>query len=219
MTGWQVITAARRATFCPIAVQLRDEFTGGGALGRVNLTLDRQDGATWHETDIQPTRNPGGIHVYPGLGRSVDPAALPQFRMRLRIVAALYRPLYAATDDGILFDVPTYNDAVPPAVAPLVPETVLMLPGPAYPFARHIRVLRGRILSAGGDPVADAVIDADGVERAMSGPNGGFSLPLRWQAAGAVVNVQVDHPRTGTSATVNFTLPGDLGNNQDITVT
>lgn len=218
MTEWRVITADRRTSFCPVALDLRDEFTGAGVFGAVDLTLELRSGTGWIESGRKPVRNAGGVFLFTGLGRVPDPVALPTIRVRVRIEAQYYRPAFQTTDDGIEFDVPTYNDAVPPAASPLVPEVVLMLPTANYPFGSHIRKIRGRVLDPGGAPLADATIEADGVERAMTGPSGGYTLPLRWQAANASVNVAAAHPRSGLSAAPVFNLPADLTGNHDITV-
>lgn len=218
MTVWRPLPALRRVSFCPVALDLRDEFTGQPAFGPLRLMLDLQEGAGWRETGRMPVRNAGGVHLYTGLGRTLDPAAAPGFRVRVRIEAAYYRPAFRTTDDGLEFDVPTYNDTVPPAVSPLVPEVVLMLPAAAYPFAAHVRRLAGRVIDPAGMPVADATVAADGVERVMTGPDGAFTLPLRWQAPTASVNVAVDHPRSGRAAAQVLVLPGALGANHDITV-
>jgi hypothetical protein len=219
MTHWRVISADRRVSFCPVALDLRDEFTGSGAFGPITLALDLRSGPDWIATDLQPSRNPGGVFLYTGLGRMLDPTALPTFRVRVRIEAAYYRPAFRATDDAIEFDVPTYNDAIPPIASTLVPEVVLMLPTAGYPYGGHVRRLFGRVLDPGGAPVADATVEADGVERVITGVSGAFTLPLRWQTATANVSVAVAHPRSGTSAAQIFTLPADLTGNHDITVT
>jgi hypothetical protein len=219
MTQWRVLEADRRTTYCPIALELRDEFTGGPVIGEVEIELDLQQGALWTPSGRRPVRTPGGLFVFTGLGRAFDPAAMPSFKVRVRISAAYYRPGYRSTVDGLEFDVATYNHAVPPAVTPLMPEIVLMQPGSAYPFGGHLRVLRGRVLDSGGDPVADASVEADGVERVISDDNGAFGLPLRWQLPNAGVAVLVDHPRSGRAAAAAFNLPGDLAGNHDITIT
>jgi hypothetical protein len=219
MTQWRIISAARRVTYCPVALDLRDEFTGRGAFGLTSLALDRQSGPDWIETDLQPSRNSGGVFLYTGLGRMLDPAALPSFRIRVRIEAEYYRPAFRTTDDGIEFDVPTYNDAVPPLVSNLVPEVVLMLPTTGYPFGGHVRRIHGRVLDAGGTPLADATVEADGVERVITDARGAFTLPLRWQTATANVNVTAAHLRSGLSAVRILSLPADLTGNHDIAVT
>ena len=219
MTSWQVITADRHTTYAGVALELRDEFTGRIATGPVSLSLDTQDGAIWRPTNVKPTRNAGGIFLYAGLGRRLDPAITPMFKVRIRIDAAYYRPAFQATDDAIEFDVPTYNHAVPPVISPLVPEVVLMWPTVSYPFAAHIRRIHGRVIDIAGNPLADAQIEADGVERVMTDETGAFALPLRWQAPTAVVNVAVIHARSGLTANRVFDLPADLSGNQDITVT
>ncbi len=219
MTQWRVIETDRRKTFCPIALELRDEFSGGAVIGDVQLSLDLQRGTNWIPIDIAPARTSRGLFVYPGLGRAVDPLALPNFRVRLRVTAAHYRPRYQLNSDGLEFEIATYNDAIPPAVSPLMPEIVLMLPTASYPFGGHIRVLRGRVIDAGNLPVSNASVEADGVERVISDDKGSFTLPLRWQKKTATVAIQVDHPRSGTGAAASFNLPGALVGNHDITVT
>ncbi len=220
MTAWRVISARRRVTRCAVALDLRDEFTGTGAFGRIKLSLDLQSGSNWIKTgNIQPSRNSGGVFLYTGLGRLIDPTVLPTFRVRVRIEADYYRPAFRVIDDAVEFDVPTYNDTVPPLASSLVPDVVLMLPTAGYPFGGHIRRIHGRVLDPGGQPLADATVEADGVERVITGPSGAFTLPLRWQTATANVNVAVDHLRSGHSAAQVFTLPGDLTGNHDITVT
>jgi hypothetical protein len=219
MTEWRVIPGGRRVSFCAVALDLRDEFTGAPAFGPISLDLDLRHGADWVPTAIRPTQNLGGIFLYTGLGRALDPAAVPLFRIRIRISAEYYRPAYQMTDDAIEFDVPSYNDSTPPVLSPLVPVAVLMLPSAGYPFGGHVRRIHGRILDSGGAPLADARVEADSVERVMTGPSGAFALPLRWQAANASVNVVVSYPRSGLSAVRSFTLPADLSGNHDITVT
>jgi hypothetical protein len=218
MIEWRVLEADRRTAYCPIALELRDEYTGGAVIGDVQLALDVKQGAVWAPSERKPTRTAGGVFVFTGLGHAADPAALPSFRVRVRISAAYYRPRYRVTADGLEFDVPTYNDLVPPAPLPPMPEIVLLLPTSSYPFGAHIRVLRGRILDPLGDPVADALVEADGVERVISDAKGGFSLPLRWQGPTALVAVTVDHPRSGLGAAVNFNLPANLTGNNDISI-
>ncbi len=219
MTGWRVLTAARRTDYCPVALELRDEYTGGAIIGGATLALEIEDGPRWRPTHHKPARSPGGLYLFTGLGRNVAPAALPQFRVRVTVAAEYYRPLYLLTDDALEFDVGTYNDQVEPAVFPIMPRVVLMLPTAGYRYAGHVRALHGRVLDSGGDPVANAEVTADGVERVMTGPSGSFSVPLRWQDPAAVVAVAVQHPRSGRSANANFTLPADLAGNQDLTIT
>lgn len=158
MTEWRVLEAGRRTDYCPVALELRDEFTGGPMIGEARIALEVKHGLDWMPSDRQPTRTPAGLHVYMGLGRAADPAALPSYRVRVRVTAAYYRPRYRTTADGVEFDVGSYNDGVAPVPMPLMPEIVLMLPTSSYPFAGHVRVLRGRVLDPFGDPVADALI-------------------------------------------------------------
>lgn len=219
MTDWRVLTAARRTDYCPIALDLRDEFTGEPIKGKAEITLEIQDGANWIASQRAPRRNGSGLYVYTGFGRAADPAALPQFRVRVRASAPYYRPLYQLSDDAIEFDVGTYNDATPPAISSVQPRIVLMLPSAGYRYAGHIRTINGRVLDGGGAPVADAEVSADGVERVMTGPDGGFAVPLRWQDPAATVAIAVQHPRSGLSASTNLTLPTALTGNHDLIIT
>lgn len=219
MSGWRVLTAERRQMWCPVALALRDEFTGGTALGKPLFTLERQAGTRWLPTDLTPVMTSGGIYAWPGLGRSSDPAALPLSRVRITITLDAQVPFYRVTDDALEFDVPAWNDNHDPALSPIMPQTVLLAPGPAYPFSRNVRVLRGRVLDTGGQPVRDALLVADGLERAITDASGAYSLALRWQAPSGPVQVAVSHPRSGRSALVNAALPADLAASFDITVT
>ncbi len=219
MTGWRVIDTARRTDYCPIALDLRDEFTGGPIRGEAQLSLEIQDGANWIPATKGARRNGSGLYVFTGLGRAADPAALPQFRVRVQVSAPYYRPLYRLTDDAIEFDVGSYNDAAPPVVSSIQPRVVLMLPTAGYRYAGHIRTIKGRVLDAGGAPVADAEVAADGVERVITGPDGGFSVPLRWQDPNANVAIAVQHPRSGRTAAANLTLPAALTGNHDLIIT
>jgi hypothetical protein len=218
MTTWRVLHADRRVDFCPIALDLRDEFTGDGILVPAAFTLEVQHGAVWIARPSRPVRGQSGTYLFTGLGRSADPAALPQFRVRVTVSAPGYRPLYRLTDDALEFDIGAYNDQAPPAISPIMPQQVLMLPSAGYRYAGHIRTLKGRVLDLGGDPVADAEVSADGVERVMTDESGGFAVPLRWQDPAAVVAVSVQHPRSGLGAAANFNLPADLVGNHDLTI-
>ena len=218
MTDWRVLSSARRTSYCPVALLLRDDFTGGGAISPPQLWLERKVGAAWLPTGIAAVRTSGSIYGWPGLGRAIDPATAPAADVRVRIQLAHQIPLYRATVDGLEFTVPPYNDANPPTSSPVMPQLVLLEPGPSYPFTPAMRVLRGRVLDPGGRPVLDALVAADGTERAMTGPGGGFSLPLRWQAPSGGVTIDVTHPRSGMAASTSATLPADLAQSFDITV-
>lgn len=219
MTGWRIIPSARRVDYCPIALDLRDEFTGGAIRVEASVRLETQDGARWLAARQGPRRNPSGLYVFTGLGRTANPAALPQFRVRVIVEAPYYRPLYRLTDDAIEFDIGAYNDTVPPVISPILPQVVLMLPTAGYRYAGHIRTIKGRVLDTGGAPVADAEVAADGVERVMTGPDGGFAVPLRWQDPAAIVALAVQHPRSGRTAAASLALPAALTGNHDLTIT
>lgn len=215
---WQPVAGTRRVAFAPIGLDLRDDFGGGSLPDPVTLRMELQSGATWIATKQAPVRTSQGVFVYTGLGRALDPLAVPQFRVRIFIEAPHHRPAFQAATDAIEFDVPTYNDTTPPNVSPLMPETVIMLPTAGYPFGGHVRTIRGRVLDNTGAPLANAVIEADGVERVMTDETGGYTLPLRWQAPNAQVQVDATHSRTGTAGQRMLQLPAALNGSQDITV-
>ena len=219
MIQWRRVSDTPFVTHCPIALRLLDEFTGRPPSGKVSLELDIQNGAGWRPTEIRNTITPGGLFTYPGLGRSADPAADPMRRYRVRISADHYRPVYRVNSDGLEFNVPSYHDTAPPPPNPTMPQTILLLPTANYPFPAYLRVMHGRVRDAGNQPLADALVSANGLERVLTDSNGAFSLPLRWQAPNAVVTVVAQHMRTGLDNTVNLPLPAALSSNQEIVVT
>lgn len=218
MTLWRPTDDVPAILHCPIALEMLDDFTGWSAIGSLQLTLEFQDGPSWRPSDLESVRTDGGLYAYPGLGRHADPAAAPSFRVRILVTAANYRPEYGATLDGLEYDVPTYNDTVPPAFLNIMPESVVLLPASNYPYPPHVRVLRGTVRNSGtGDPLADARVST-GLERALTDERGAFSLPLRWQPTHALINVLAEHPRTGLTNSVSLQLPDVLGSNQEILV-
>ncbi len=218
MISWRPGREPPAILHCPIALKPLDEFTGGSPVGPVELVLDFQDGAAWRPSDVRPVRTEGGLYAYPGLGRHADPVANPSFRVRIRVSAENYRPAYAVTDDGLEYDVPTWNDTVPPSFVNLMPESVLLHPASHYRYPHHVRVLRGTVReNATGEVLPDARVSA-GAERVVTDERGAFGLPLRWQALGALIDVLAEHPRSGLSDTVSFQLPDALSSNQEILV-
>jgi hypothetical protein len=83
--------------------------------------------------------------------------------------------------------------------------------------ANDLRVLRGIVVDTGGAPVADAVVVESG-DRAVSGPDGTFALPLRTAAEGVALPIAASHPRSAQAGTSNVTLPGDLRRSVSIQV-
>ena len=220
MVSWQVIPEERLTLYSPVGLLLRDDFSGTAPAGRVRARLDVRDAAlVWHETEVAEIRTPREIVTYPGLGRSAHAATQPVFRYRVRIEADFYRPDYLMNLDGVEFDVHPYDDQAPPAVVPATPQTVVLLPGPTYPFARHVRVVRGVVQDAAATPVANVEVTAGPQERTLTDERGQFALPLRWPALVAVVQVDALDHRTGQSGTINVTLPADLGSGRTITIT
>ena len=92
--------------------------------------------------------------AYPGLSRSRDPFAAPRRRYQVRFSSEVYRPLYRTTRDGEEFVAAPYSDTIPP-VPPATPVDVQLAPSPGYPFPGDVRVLRGVVVTAAGEPVRD----------------------------------------------------------------
>jgi hypothetical protein len=217
--AWRPSTERPFTMECPVALRLVDEFTGNGPIGEIDMKIDFEDGTNWRSSNLTATRTAGGLFAYPGLGRHPDPATVPSFRVRVRISAQFYRPVYAADSDGLEYLVPTFNDVTPPAFTPVMPDAVFLLPASNYPFPGHVRVLRGTVHRASDSAALENARVSAGVERVLSDERGAFSLPLRWQLLNASVAVLAEHLRTGLSNTVTVTLPGALATNQDILVT
>jgi hypothetical protein len=217
MRTWRPLPGEDLRLFSPVGLRLVDDLTGQGPVGPVRARLDFQDGAAWRETDVEPVITASGVLAYPGLGRAADTTGAP-VHYRVRLESPVYRPSYRATDDGIEFDAPPFNDANPPAPVTGSPVDAVLLPAAAYPFAPFLGVLRGVVEDLGGDPVPDVLVQEGLRERVLTDERGAFSLPLRWVPAGvATVINAVDH-RGGRSGSINVTLPGSLAQSQTITV-
>jgi hypothetical protein len=201
----------------PVGFRLIDELTLALPLGRIAVVLDVSDGkGGWIETDIEASETAGGIFIYPGLGRVLDPRSAPTVRYRARVVAELYFPVYPPFSEGIEFDVPPWSDAVPPSPVPILLGDVFLLPAFEYPFPSHVPVIRGQVvLLSDGTPVAGAAVTYKvNVERTLTDERGQFSLPMRFgPSSGTVAIDAATLTMTGTSS---VTLPG--GNDYGITI-
>jgi len=221
MTAWQSIPAERLMLYSPIGLRLIDDFTGRAPTGRVRVLLDRRNAAGgWEPTDIAAVRTPSDVVTFPGLGRSAQAGALP-LRYRVRIEATYYRPDYLMTDEGIEFDVHPYDDSTAPAVFPMLPQGLFLMPAPNYSFPNHVRVLRGEVRDAANDPVPNAEVTESVNERVLTDARGCFALPLRWPPLNGAVQIDaVDHrPNPDRIGQIFVTLPADLASGQVIVVT
>lgn len=217
MITWRPIPVDNRLLFSPVGLLLVDDLTGTAPVGRIDVTLELQDGAEWRVIERKPVITASGVLLYPGLGRTTD-VTQPPFHYRLQLAPQLYRPLYRASVDGIEFDVPPYDDTNPPATVTDRPTPTALLPAPHYPFAPFIPVLRGLVEDAGGNPVADVLVQEALNERTLTDARGAFSLSLRWVPAGFPTLITATDQRNGRSGTITVTLPADLNKSQTITV-
>jgi hypothetical protein len=217
---WLSLASETHVLYSQIGLRLVDEFTGGPLCHPVDARLSYQDGAgDWRPLDVEPVSTPAGHLLYPGLGRSAHAATAPLVRYRVQIESGYYRAEYLRLVDALEFDVHPYDDATPPAVVPAQPATVLMLPSPNYPFAGHLRTVRGRTLGSFGEPVPNVEVTLGSTERTLSDERGTFALPLRWAAfSGGVVIDAIDH-RTGRTDQISLTLPQDLLQGHAFTLT
>jgi hypothetical protein len=217
MTSWRAVPEENRLLYSPVGLLLVDDLTGRTPVGRVEAWLELQDGAEWRSVDRAPVMTASSVLLYPGLGRTTDATQPPQ-RYRVRLESPFYRPLYSAIADGIEFDVPPYDDANPPTTLTDRPTHTVLLPALNYPFAPYIPVLRGIVRDAGGDPVADVLVQEAIRERTLTDARGAFSLSLRWVPPGTPTTITADDQRTGRAGSITVTLPADLNQSQTITV-
>jgi hypothetical protein len=136
------------------------------------------------------------VIVYPGLNFRPWPFEPQPELYRCRLGAPGRYPLlhteageFRSDLVGAVFLAYPYDHDHPPEL-PSEPLVVPMLPGPAYPFPPGTRVVRGTVKDAAtGKLIANALVEASGhtdpenvawTERALSGPDGGFALALRF---------------------------------------
>ena len=220
MITFRMLAGETAMLYSAVGLRLVDEFTGERPLGRVRAFLDQRDSAgVWRLTNIAPVTTPGGVLTYPGLERRREVAGQPARRYRVRLEADFYRAFYRSQFDGVEFDAFPFNDTTPPSSFAAMPQDELLLPASTYPFPTHVRVLRGSVVDAAGDPVADVIVSQGGLERSLTDERGAFALPLRWAAEGVPLPVDAIDQRTGRTGVKSVTLPQDLGTNQEITIT
>lgn len=220
MMSWRSIQEERWLLYSPIGLLLIDEFTGKPPRYPIYVDLQYQDGAGgWHLRERNPVLTPGGIISYPALGRSTQAATQPILHHRILLRSSFYRPEYLLNSNGIEFDVHPYDDTIQPAVIPTHPQTVLMLPNASYNYPNHVRVVSGVVQDSTGDPVVNVEVSEGVRERVLSDERGAFSLPLRWSALIASVQLDALDHRTGRSSSITINLPDDLSRGHLFTIT
>lgn len=211
MTSFVPLAGAMRQLITPIALRLRDDFSGDAPTGKVTLHLDVRDGSTWREVDRQPVRTPSDVFAYPNLERHAMPIGLPARRYRVRIDAKFYRASHLRMNDGIEFDAFPGNDDVPPSAFATQVMTELLLPNVNYPFPTHVPVLRGVVTDVSGDPVANVLVREGIRETVLTDERGQYALPLRWVTPAVPAPVDAEDLRTGRTDTQLILLPSSLG--------
>jgi hypothetical protein len=220
MNPLQALRSPEHSLLCsPIGLQVIDSFLGATPLAAYRAVVDVRVGATWIETLLRPTRTPSGILTLPGLGRRANPNANPaQHRYRLRIDADEYIADYRRTLDGFEFLVPPYNDVTPPLIPNANIRNLALNPSPNYNYPGGVRVLHGSVRETNGRPVRDALLEFQGLDRAMTDERGEFAFGLRRAPASGQVAIDVYHDRSARSQTFSLQLPAALQANQVLTL-
>jgi hypothetical protein len=216
----QALRSPEHSLLCsPIGLQIIDSFIGATPLGAYRAAVDVQVGATWVETLLRPTRTPSGVLTLPGLGRRADPTINnSQQRYRLRLDADEYVPDYRRTLDGFEFLVPPYDDVTPPVIPNANIRILALHPSPNYNWPGGVRLIHGRVRETNGQPVRDALIEFQGLDRAMTDERGEFAFGLRRAPAAGQVAIDVYHDRTARLQTFPLQLPAALQSNQVLTL-
>jgi hypothetical protein len=214
---WRMSPGGRSLQFSPVGLRLIDDVTGRGPIGKTDCVLFIEDApGQWRKTELRPARSAGGFLTFPGLGRSREVTGQPPRHYRAEVSAEFYRPFYPGPADGIEFDAPPFNDDNAPAQPPSLRD-VLLVPAPNYPFAPHLRVLRGQVRSATG-PAVNAEVSRGNTERVLTDEKGSYALPLRLTPNNTPVAIDaVDHT-TGEHGQIIITLPADLGGDKVIVI-
>ena len=195
--GW-ALRYERTELFSPIGLLPVDDITGRPPVGALRAFLDaRQANGSWRQTDLRPVVTQGGAFTYPGLGRRRAPLGQPPIRYRVRFEADHYIAGYRRDQDGIEFDAFPYDDANPPTNVPRMPDAMILMPGPTYPFASHLLVLRGVVVDAAGAPVQDAEVSISTTRRTLSDARGSFALAAPRPTAPVAIPVDATDWRTG----------------------
>jgi hypothetical protein len=166
-------------------------------------------------------RTMSGVLAFLGLGRSAAVLGMSPLHYRAVIEAEYYRPFYAAKSDGKEFDVFPFNDDNPPAKLVTLPQDLVLVPAPTYPFPANLRVLRGRVQDNNSRPVANTEVSLGNTERVLSDENGEFALPLRLSPKTGSIKIDATDHRTVPvrQGDITINLPADLGKINPITIT
>ncbi|MEU4689782.1 hypothetical protein [Actinoplanes sp. NPDC023714] len=201
-----------------VIVELVDEFTGRPPQIAPAMRL-RRAGAEEPEEPASYRRTAGGGVVFAAfdLVRRAAPAAAVSHELHVEGDAAL-RP---DRPGGYPFTVPADPARWPVRVG------VRLLPGPAYPYPRHVPVVHGRVLRAGA-PVAEAVVEVR--------PAGGGTVTARCAAdeagrfSAGIADYRAPDARTprplalaarapdGAASAVHLLAPEDFTRSIDLTV-
>jgi hypothetical protein len=218
MRNWRNLSGETLELYSPIGIQLIDEFTGTEPLGRTTAALDRLENGQWRPTTVTATRTATGAITYPALERRADLIGGPR-RYRVRIEAEFYSPFYMGFSDGIEIDAYPYNDSNPPHVVTRLPQAVALLPAPNYPFAPHVRVVRGEVVDlVTRDPVASASVALGNLERVLADRQGRFALPVRFAPTAGQIAIDAQDQRTGRAGQYLLTLPDGLAHSHTLTI-
>jgi hypothetical protein len=209
--------------FSPVWFRLVDDLTGQTPLERVRVRLERREGTEWKPTDVEAVVTAAGMVAFPGLERRREVIGVPPRRYRVQVEAEHYRPLYRELTAGLGFDALPHNDQVQPPAPPR--RDLVLLPSVTYPYAPHVRLLRGTVADQAGAPVEDVLVSSQlpvgpvtRLERTLTDDRGSFALALRWAASGATASVTAIDRRTQRTATVMVTVPDDLDRSLLITI-
>lgn len=219
MKTWIQAVEESTQLFSPIGLRLIDDLTGNAPIGRMEVVLERQDGAgAWKDTKIAAVITASGTVTYPGLERHSDATGqLPkQFRVRLR--PQFYVPLYQRNQDGILCTAFPYDNSHPPQTIKKIPDDTILTPAPNYPFQGHVRVAHGVVVDHAGKPVPNAVVTQGLKERVLTDQRGSFALPLRWVQPNTLVPIDAVNERNAQTGTTTIHFPQDLVKNITIQI-
>jgi hypothetical protein len=220
MNPLQAVRSPDHSLLCsPIGLQVVDSFLGAMPLAAYRAAVDVAVGNAWLETPLKPVRTPSGMLTLPGLGRRRDPAGNPaQQRYRVRVDSGEYIPEYRRTADGFEFLVSPYDESNALPIASTTVGVLALNPSPNYLYPGGVRVIHGRVRETNLSPARDAVIEFQGLDRAMTDERGEFAFGLRRAPASGPVVIDVHHDRTGRSQSFTLQLPAALRANQDLTL-
>ncbi len=220
MNPLHALRGSEHSLLCsPIGLQIVDSFLGTAPTNGYRAAVDALVGIDWIETLLRPTRTPSAMLTLPGLGRRANAAVnnTPQ-RYRLRLEADDYIPDYRRKADGFEFLASPYDDNTPPVIPNANIQILALHPSSSYGYPSGLRVLRGRVRETNGNPVRDAILEFQGLDRAMTDERGEFALGLRRAPASGQVAIDVHHDRTSRAQTFTLQLPAALQANQVLTL-